>query len=81
MSESRESRGDIWSKSGPVDLRTIPEMLQQIQENMESSWQNIIYVNMGLNFFEHVRQNVCPRYHVFRFLFSFVCLWRFVYIF
>ena len=38
----------IWSKSGPGHLLTITKMLQKIQGNMESSWTNIVYVNMGL---------------------------------
>ena len=39
---------NIWSKFGPVALLTITKILQRIQENMESSWKNIIYVNPGL---------------------------------
>ena len=36
------------SKSGPVNLLTITKMLQTIQEHMETSWTNIIVVNLGL---------------------------------
>ena len=54
----------IWSKSGPVDLLIITNMLQKIQENMGNSWKHIIFVNMGLK--KYLRfENVCPRYHVF----------------
>ena len=42
---------NIWLNPGPGDLLIITKMLQKIQEIMESSWTNIIYVNMGLNKF------------------------------
>ena len=37
---------------------------------MGASWENIIFVNMGLRKFENV-ENVCPMYHVFVFCFVF----------
>ena len=67
----------IWLKSGPGDLLIITKMLHKIQENMESSWENIIYVNLGLKQIEHFRENVCPKYHMFSFVylcFSFFCV-------
>ena len=65
----------IWSKSGPGAL-------QKIQENMEASWKNIIYVNMGLKTFRLFRENVCPRYNLFCMVVVFFdLLWKFDYIF
>ena len=66
---------NIWSKSGPADLLIITKMAQTIQEKMESSWKNIMYVNLGL-IFEKLyvlgtsRFIICP-----------VLLWNFQYIF
>ena len=38
----------ILSKSGPVDLLTITNMLQKIQEKYGIILENIIYANLGL---------------------------------
>ena len=65
---------NIWSKSGPVALLTITKMLHKIQENMESSWKKIIYVNQGLKK-SNTFKNVCHRYNVFVFLFCFLKVW------
>ena len=40
---------------------------------MESSWENVIYVNMGLKKNDFVRKNVSPRYHMFS-LFVLCCV-------
>ena len=54
----------IWTKSGPVDLVIITKMLQNIQENMESSWKHIIFTNLGRKKSKKIRTNAC---HVYKF--------------
>ena len=41
----------IWSKSGPVALLMITNMLQNIQENMETSWKKHYLCEYGTRFF------------------------------
>jgi hypothetical protein len=66
----------ILSKSGPVDLLIITKNVSNnTRKFMESSWENIIYVNMGLK-----KSNMFEKMYVigtifFRFLF---CLSVFV---
>ena len=64
----------IWSKSGPVSLRIITKMLQQIQENYGFVLGKYDLCQYGIQkkrFFK--KKNVCPRYHMFRFCFLFLC--------
>ena len=56
----------IWTRGAP----NYYQHASQIQENMESPWENIIFVNMGLTKFRNISKSVCPRYQVFSIRFS-----------
>ena len=65
----------IWSRNPSNYYQNASTNTRKI---MESSWKNIIFVNMGLTKFRKFSKSVCPRYQVVfdvRFFFFFLILW------
>ena len=48
----------ILTKYGPVDPLIITKNDSKIQEDVGSSWKNIIFASMGINIFENVRKSM-----------------------
>ena len=56
----------IWSKSGPGTLLTITKILQKNTRNIWNHLGQILFIIYNKTSWTNVRENVCPRYHMFR---------------
>ena len=59
----------IWTRRPPNYHQNASRNTRKI---MESSWQNIMFVNMGHQKFRKFSKSVCPRYQICSTLFDFV---------